>query len=65
MGRQRKNIYTRYTSSCRVVDYTQRVESQSLSMLPVYLRLSPTHISSYLEYIRSNSSKKDGYSING
>ncbi|MCW2256320.1 hypothetical protein M2263_002411 [Providencia alcalifaciens] len=45
------NRYTRHTSICRGVDFTQLAESHSLSMLPVYLHLSPTCNLNYLEYI--------------
>lgn len=42
--------YTCNPASCCGVDYAQLTESHSLSMLLVYLRLSPTCNSNYLEH---------------
>ncbi|RFT12078.1 hypothetical protein DYB39_02795 [Providencia rettgeri] len=43
--------YTRHTSSCSVVDCTQLAESHTHVCSSVYLHLSPSCNSNYLEYI--------------
>ncbi len=49
----KNSLYPRNPLSCSGVDYATLAESHSVSMLPVYLRLSPTCNVNYLEYSRA------------